>query len=113
MVGRQILDVVLIANEVIDKMVFREREGVLCKLDMEKNYNHVSWEFVNYMLGRLGYGLKWRGGWVRASMTFASFTVIVNDRASTFFQASRGLRQGDPLLSLLFIIVMESLNSVN
>ncbi|KAL6332078.1 hypothetical protein AAG906_020758 [Vitis piasezkii] len=38
--GRQILDVVLIANEAIDTMLRSNRVGVLCKLDIEKAYNH-------------------------------------------------------------------------
>ena len=33
--GRQILDVPLIANEVIDSPLKRKEKGVLCKLDIE------------------------------------------------------------------------------
>ena len=40
--GRQILDAVLIANEAIDAMLRSNRVGVLCKLDIEKAYDHVS-----------------------------------------------------------------------
>ena len=43
--GRQILDVILIANEAIDTMLRSNRVGVLCKLDIEKAYDHVSWNF--------------------------------------------------------------------
>lgn len=48
--GRQILDAALIANEVIDELVHVKREGVLCKLHMEKTYDHVNWSFMDYML---------------------------------------------------------------
>ena len=41
--GRQILDEALIANETID---------ILCKLDIEKAYDHSSW----YFLGKMGIG---------------------------------------------------------
>ena len=40
--GRQILDVVLIANKAIDMMLRSNRSGVLCKLDIEKAYDHVN-----------------------------------------------------------------------
>ena len=39
--GRQILDVALIANEVIDSLLKRKESGVLCKLDLEKAYDRI------------------------------------------------------------------------
>ena len=44
--GRQILNAVLIANEAIDSMLKRNESGVLCKLDMEKAYDHINWNFL-------------------------------------------------------------------
>lgn len=42
------------------------------KLDMETAYDHVSWEFVYYMLEMLGFGIKWKG-WISDCMTPISF----------------------------------------
>lgn len=54
--GHQILDAVMTANEIVDDLLVGKKEGLICKFDMEKTYDHVNWNFVYYMLGRLGLG---------------------------------------------------------
>ena len=48
--GRQILDSILIASECIDSRLKSGVPDVLCKLDVEKAFDHVSWDFLMYML---------------------------------------------------------------
>ena len=44
--GRQILDVVLIANEAIDALLKRKEKELICKLDIEKAYDNLNWNFL-------------------------------------------------------------------
>jgi hypothetical protein len=83
--------------------------SVICKLDLEKAYDHVNWEFVSYLMGRLGFGSKWRT-WIFACISTTQFSILINSSPNGFFGSSRGLCQGDPLSPLLFVIVMEALS---
>ena len=82
---------------------------MLCKLDIEKAYDHVNWNFLMYMLRRCGFSAKWRQ-WIYTCISTVRFSLLVNGSAQGFFPTSRGLRQGDPLSLLLFITVMEVLS---
>ncbi|RVW77211.1 Retrovirus-related Pol polyprotein from transposon RE1 [Vitis vinifera] len=54
--GRQILDAVLIANKAVDSRLKDNVGGVLCKLDIEKAYDCVSWNFLLVVLKEMGFG---------------------------------------------------------
>ena len=111
MQGRQILDVVLVANEVLDSVLKNKEEVVLCKLDIEKTYDHLKWFFVFSVMSKMGFGEKWIR-WMKWCIFTVSFSVLVNGSPSGFFQSSRGLRQGDPLSLYPFVLVMEAFSSL-
>ncbi|WMV33279.1 hypothetical protein MTR67_026664 [Solanum verrucosum] len=109
--GRHIMDAVLIANEAIDSRSSLKKPGILCKLDIEKAYDHVNWDFLMGMLEKMGFCLKWRQ-WIKFCISSVSFLVLINACPSGFFGSQRGLRQGDPLSPFLFLLVMEGLNNM-
>ena len=107
--GRNIFDGVLVANEIIDWWKKRGKKGVIIKLDFEKAYDSVNWDYLLDLMFKFGFGHKWVG-WIRECISTAKLSVLVNGSPTEQFCAGKGLRQGDPLSPFLFIIVAESLN---
>ena len=52
--GRQILDAVL--NEVIDALLKIKEKGLLCKLDIEKAYDRLNWDFLLEVMEKMALG---------------------------------------------------------
>ena len=81
------------------------------KLDFEKAYDSVSWEFLFYMMGRIGFCGKWVQ-WIRACLESTTVSVLVNGSPTKEFKPIRGLRQGDPMAPFLFLIVAQGLSGL-
>ncbi|XP_077249006.1 uncharacterized protein LOC143888448 [Tasmannia lanceolata] len=92
---RQILDCSLVANEVIDYYRRNGEKWVVCKLDMEKAFDRVEWNCLDYLLGRMGFGNVWRG-WIRRCVSSARFSILINETLSKLVQKSceKGLIEG-------------------
>jgi hypothetical protein len=81
----------------------------MCKMDLEKAYDHVNWDFLFYVLRRCGF----RGKlcfWIAYCISSVRFLVLVNGSPNGFFSSSCGWRKGDPLSPMLFVFVMEALS---
>ncbi|XP_026442924.1 uncharacterized protein LOC113342676 [Papaver somniferum] len=105
--GRQITDSILIANECLDSRIKEKKPGIICKVDLEKAFDHVKWSFVDEVLLRMGFGDRWRT-WIKGCIENVPFSILVNGSSHDKFSSQRGLRQGDPSLpfcSYLFLRV--------
>ena len=92
--GRGLLDSVLVANEVLDEVKREKKRCVFFKVDYEKAYDSVRWEFIYYMLERVGFCGKWIK-WIKGCLESASVSVLVNGSPTKEFIPKKGLWQGD------------------
>ncbi|KAJ9557883.1 hypothetical protein OSB04_012497 [Centaurea solstitialis] len=107
--GRYILDGVLIANEVVEDLRKTKRKGMVFKVDFEKAYDSVEWDFLLDTLKMMGFGDRWCK-WIRSCLHSALVLILINGALTEEFKMKKGHRQGDPLAPFLFLVVAECLN---
>jgi len=103
------MDSVLVVREVLEEAKRTKKSCIFFKVDYEKTCESVKWDFIYYMLGRLGFYDKWIL-WIKSYLESALVSVFVNESPTKEFSLLKGLRQGDPFL---FLIVVKGLVGVS
>ncbi|GKB49278.1 RNA-directed DNA polymerase, eukaryota [Tanacetum coccineum] len=107
--NRQILDVPFILSELLSWCKHKKYTAMVFKVDFEKAFDSVRWDYLDDMLNKFGFGVKWRG-WIQGCLNTAIGSILVN-RSPTFkFEFHKGLKQRDLLSPFLSILIMESLH---
>jgi hypothetical protein len=106
---RCIHDNFIYVQNVIKALHKAQRPSLFIKLDISKAFDSVCWVYLLEVLQALGFGQRW-WDWVATLLASSSSRVLLNGIPRRKFKHARGLRQGDPLSSMLFILAIDPLH---
>ena len=106
--GRSIFDAVRTIDYILEYAKTKNKPGILVAIDFEKAFDSLSQTFLVKVLQKFSFGTYF----LQCIWTFnaiLSSYVLNNGFSTNFFSVSHGIRQGDLLSPLLFILSLEIL----
>lgn len=81
---------------------------LLFKVDFEKAFDIVNWNFLLDIMCEMNFGPKWYN-MILSCLSSSSVSVFINGSSSKEFKMEHGLRQGNPVSPFPFLIIVEAL----
>ena len=103
--GRKIGHSIRLVEDVFETL---DDESLMLITDKMKAFDLVEWEWLFFVLKRFGFGEIFIN-WIKIMYQGMKSAVLTNGYVSTYFELTRGIRQGDSLSALLYIIQSEPL----
>jgi hypothetical protein len=89
----------------------RRKSSLLLKVDIVCAFDSMSWSFLLEVLQHMGFTSRWTD-WVSLVLSTACTRVMLNGSLGSNISHGHGLRQGNPLSPMLFLLVMEVLSAM-
>jgi hypothetical protein len=81
------------------------------KLDFENAFDKIEHEVITLVLRQKGLPERWID-WISGILSSGTSAVLLNGVPDKVFHCQRGVRQGDPLSPLPFVLVADLLQSI-
>ncbi|XP_039130949.1 uncharacterized protein LOC120267377 [Dioscorea cayenensis subsp. rotundata] len=107
--GRYPFDNIIALQEVVHTLEndCKNPPRMLIKIDVEKAYDTISWSAILATLIKMNFPSIWIS-WIKTCLTSAFFAFLINGSHTPWISSSRGIHQGDPISSYLFILVAQN-----
>ena len=106
--GRSIFSNLFLLCDVFAYIEQTDESAILLSLDQEKAFDRVNRDFLMDLLRHLGIGPDFCR-WIQTFYCGAHMRIILNGCLTDKIFLRRGVRQGDPLSPLLYVICVEAL----
>ncbi|XP_056688018.1 uncharacterized protein [Spinacia oleracea] len=111
--GRGIEDNVILVKEMAHHFhkVKKRNKIMALKLDITKAYDSLEWDFIRETLLYFQFPSKMID-LIMSCITSLSISILWNGEICSNFKPSRGIRQGDPLSSYIFVLCLDRLSTL-
>ncbi|KAF1318181.1 putative Pollike protein, partial [Globisporangium splendens] len=109
--GRSIHHHVRFLADLQDLITNLDDEAYAMFLDFEKAFDRVNWDYMFRVLEKIGCGSAFIQ-WVRLLYTRPQAHLLINQNIQPALHPTRGVKQGDPLSALLFLLAIEPLGNM-